>query len=135
MRARACTIGAATTALVAAAVLAGAAGASAPKQRFFETSGGAVSCELDNDPSTLGVQAFCQTVTPPRSVTLKASGKVKVCSGASCIGNPPDNVKALAAGSHVKLGPFRCTVKAAAVSCRIAGGAGFSISRAGAKKT
>ena len=125
-----------STLVVAAALalIAVPALAKAPPQRFFQTKGGGVDCELD-DGGGLGVNAYCQTVSPQRSVTLNAAGKVKVCTGNTCIGNAPENVKTLAAGSTVTLGPFHCTVGTATVSCRIKSGTGFSISRAGVKKT
>jgi hypothetical protein len=109
------------------------AGASAPKQRFFHSVGGSISCELD-DGGGLGVQAYCQTVSPPRSVTMGASGKLKRCTGMGCIGNGPENATTLASGHSVSLGPFKCTAGTGEISCRVSSGAGFSISAAGVKR-
>jgi hypothetical protein len=119
-----------------ALVLAGAPAAlgGQPPERFFAALGGAITCQL-NDGGGLGVEAYCQTVSPPRSVTLSAKGRVKTCSGRNCIGNPPDGERTLAAGHSLALGPFSCKATASAVDCRLASGAGFAISLAGVKKT
>ena len=116
-------------------LVAAASATAKPRQRFFQTAGGVVDCELDDGGSAgLGIDAYCQTVQPARSVTLSAAGKVLTCTGQSCIGNAPDNVQTLKAGSAVVLGPFSCTVKAASVTCKSSSGGGFSISRTGVKR-
>lgn len=109
------------------------AGASAPKQRFFHSVGGAISCELD-DGGGLGIDAYCQTVSPPRSVKMGATGAIKRCTGMGCIGNGPLNATTLASGHSVSLGPFKCTAATAEISCHVSSGAGFSISAAGVKR-
>jgi hypothetical protein len=124
---------AAALALALAASAATSANATTPPQRFFSALAGAVSCELD-DGGGLAVQAYCQTITKPRSATLSANGKVTLCSGVRCIGNPPDNEKSLAAGHRASLGPFTCTVSSSMVDCTVQGDRGFSISRTGVKK-
>ena len=106
-----------------------------PRQRFFQTSTGAVECELDDGGAAgIGVDAYCQTALPPRSVTLTAKGHARSCSGQTCIGNAPDNVQTLKAGSSVSLGPFTCRVRSASVSCKVSSGRGFAISPAGVTK-
>jgi hypothetical protein len=125
---------AATLGAVAALVGGGAgAFAAAPHERFFEAAHGAISCELNNGGG-LGVEAYCQTTAPPRSLTLHADGKLSRCNGEDCIGNPPLNDPTLAKGHSVTLGPFTCRAATSAVSCTLASGAGFSISRAGVKQ-
>jgi hypothetical protein len=113
--------------------LAASAVATTPKERFFNSDGGAISCEL-NDGGGLGVEAYCQTAAPPRSVTMSAKGKLKRCNGRGCIGNGPLNATTLADGHSIGLGPFTCTAGAAEVSCRIKSGAGFEISSSGVKR-
>ena len=111
-----------------------AVASSKPRQRFFETVGGAVECELDDGGAAgIGVDAYCETLKPPRSATLSASGKLARCYGPTCVSNPPLNVRTLAAGRTVRLGPFTCRAEAATISCTIKSGAGFSISHAGVK--
>jgi hypothetical protein len=122
------------TGIVAAICLTGgvAQATEKPRQRFFETTSGAVECELDDGGAPgIGVDAYCQTAKPPRSVRLAANGTQLSCAGPTCIGNPPLNVRKLKAGSTVSLGPFNCKVGAAAITCRVSRGAGFSVSRAG----
>jgi len=101
----------------------------------FQTSGGTVECELDDGGAPgIGTDAYCQTVQPQRSVTLSAAGKTLICDGQTCIGNAPLNVRTIKAGRTEALGPFACTVGSASISCKIATGAGFSISPAGVKE-
>jgi hypothetical protein len=107
-------------------------GAKPPPQRFFHSSGGAIECELDNS-AAIGVRAYCQTQTPPRSVTLSANGKLKHCTGDGCIGNGPTNATTLKPGHVATLGPFTCKAGARAISCTLRDGKGFSISVAGVK--
>jgi len=103
-----------------------------PRQLFFQTRGGAVECELDDGGAPgIGVDAYCQTVQPQRSVTLSAAGKTLICDGQTCIGNAPLDVRTVKAGRTEALGPFACTVGSTAIACKIATGAGFSISPAG----
>ena len=77
--------------LAAACLGAFAPGATArARQLFFQTRGGAVECELDDGGAAgIGVDAYCQTVQPQRSVTLSAAGVTLVCDGQTCIGNAP----------------------------------------------
>jgi hypothetical protein len=96
--------------------------------RFFHTPNGNIECELD-DGGGAGVQAYCQSTQPPRSVTLGADGKLKRCTGVGCIGNGPDNASVLEYGHSVTLGPFTCRGGINAISCTVKRGAGFSISR------
>jgi hypothetical protein len=94
-----------------------------------------VECELDDGGAPgIGVDAYCQTVQPQRSVTLSAAGKTLICDGQTCIGNAPLNVRTVKAGRTEALGPFACTVGSGSITCKIATGAGFSISPAGVKE-
>jgi hypothetical protein len=118
----------------ALALAATPAAAAAPASRFFQTHGGAIECQL-NDGGGLGVEAYCQTGSPPRSVTMNAAGKLDRCSGPDCIGNPPLDVATLADGSAISFGPFKCTNGRGAIACKIKDGRGFTISRAGVKRS
>lgn len=122
--------------LAAACLGAFAPGATArARQLFFQTRGGAVECELDDGGAAgIGVDAYCQTVQPQRSVTLSAAGVTLVCDGQTCIGNAPLNVRTVKPGRTEALGPFACTVGSASITCKIATGAGFSISPADVKE-
>jgi hypothetical protein len=74
--------------------------------------------------------AYCQTVTPPRSVKMDVAGKYTTCSGQQCLGNPGTGTPTLAYGTATGVGPFRCVSAAAGVTCT-ADGRGFLISAAG----
>jgi hypothetical protein len=117
--------------LVLALTLSGAlvvkSGAATLRSRFFHTPNGNIECELDDGAGA--VQAYCQTITPPRSVTLSAHGKLRRCTGVGCLGNGPDDATVLAYGQTIGLGPFRCRGGINEISCTVDGGAGFTISR------
>jgi hypothetical protein len=106
-------------------------GQSKPHERSFQTTGGAVECQIEDGGTD--VDAYCQTTQPPRSVTLSASGKTLTCSGATCIGAARLDAQAIVAGGSVTLGPFSCSVMTASVSCRVGRRGGFSISPSGVK--
>jgi len=103
------------------------------QEQFFKSPSGNIECELDLGLPGLPDAAFCQTITPPATVTLTATGAVKPCSGANCgLGNGPENEVALAYGQSTRLGPFQCSSSATTgVTCTLANGRGFSIARAG----
>jgi hypothetical protein len=88
---------------------------------------GNISCEIDSGGG-LPTTAYCQTRSPAQSVTLSASGSVKVCVGDSCVGDPGEGTPTVAYGSAVDAGGFHCTSAASGMSCTIAG-RGFTISR------
>jgi hypothetical protein len=104
--------------------------AAALTDRFFHTPNGNIECELD-DGGSADVQAYCQTTLPPRSVTLRAHGKLQRCNGVGCVGNGPDNATVLEYGHSIGLGPFTCRGGINAISCTVKSGAGFEISRSG----
>jgi hypothetical protein len=107
------------------------------KQKFFLSPSGNISCELDYDPGGSGglpTQAFCETITPARSVVMKPSGKLKICNGTQCLGNPPENAFTLAYGQKATLGPFTCQSRPTGMRCRTDTGHGFVISRGGIQR-
>lgn len=103
-------------------------------QDFFRSPSGNIECELN-----LGVEgqssasAYCQTMSPPESVTMTAKGALTTCSKpVGCLGNGPVNEPRLAYGSSTELGPFRCVSNdTTGITCTIVRGKGFDISRAG----
>jgi hypothetical protein len=116
-------------AVVAFIALACAGTAVAGEQHFFFAPGVTTSCELDLAMPQIGTTAYCQTYPHTESVALDANGKVTVCHGVKCIGNPPDGVPALAYGASLDNGPIRCTSLKAGVKCVIRKtGRGFLIS-------
>jgi hypothetical protein len=95
----------------------------------FLSPSGNISCEIDYRRAGV-TQAYCQTGTPARSVTLTASGSYKTCTGEECLGNAGDDTPTLAYGTATGVGPFRCDSATTGVTCT-AGGKGFRISTSG----
>ncbi|MCR6487948.1 hypothetical protein M8542_34500 [Amycolatopsis sp. OK19-0408] len=84
-----------------------------------------ISCQILPD------SVYCQTRTPPRSVTLTADGTYKTCEG--CLGDPGEHTPVLAYGNSTRVGAFTCVSESAGVTCTTAG-KGFAISRSGIVK-
>jgi len=128
-----------TLAVLATASVAVAAHGSAPSVRSalaFRSPSGGIECELLYDEAIAYhgprlTQAYCQTGSPPRSVTMMSSGHLQICRGRRCVGNPGVNVSVLAYGRQTTLGPFRCLSLTGGVRCRVSSGRGFLISRSG----
>jgi hypothetical protein len=95
----------------------------------FLSPSGNISCEVDYQRAGL-TQVYCQTATPPRSVTMGATGKYTTCTGSQCLGNPGTGTPTLAYGTATGVGPFRCESATAGVTC-LADGKGFRISASG----
>jgi hypothetical protein len=127
------------TTLATAALVALPATAAALQQRFFLSPSGNISCELDYNPGAasggLPTQAFCETFKPGRSVTMTPTGRLHICHGTSCLGDPPENAFTLKYGKTSSLGPFTCSSRKSGMSCRTSSGPGFTISRTGIKHT
>jgi hypothetical protein len=88
-----------------------------------------ISCEIDDTTSVQ--QVFCQTMTPPQSVTMKQDGTLTKCAGQQCLGNPGENTPTLPYGSATGAGPFRCLSTQQGMSCTVSSGSGFQIASAG----
>lgn len=108
---------------------AGAAATGRSLQRFFFAPGVTTSCELDLNMKGIGTDAFCQTTgSHLQSARLTPDGKVRVCKGVTCVGDPPEGVPTLVYGSWLGLGPFRCTSRRSGVTCVVVKtGRGFLI--------
>ena len=120
---------AALTVLISALVA--VAHAFAGEQHFFFAPGVTTSCELDLAMPRIGTSAYCQTYPHAESVVLSVNGKLTVCHGIKCIGNPPDGVPTLTYGAWLDDGPIRCTSLKAGVKCVVRKtGKGFLISPA-----
>ncbi len=88
-----------------------------------------ISCEIDDTTSLQ--QVFCQTMSPPQSVTMKADGTLTKCAGQQCLGNPGENTPTLPYGSATGTGPFRCFSSQQGMTCTITSGTGFQIATGG----
>ncbi|MGH8988733.1 MAG: hypothetical protein ACRDXC_09080 [Acidimicrobiales bacterium] len=89
-----------------------------------------ISCEIDWHVAGLSSVAYCQTFSPPRSVTISSSGRIKRCSGTRCVGNPAENAGVLPYLTSAGAGPFLCASRIDGVACSSAAHA-FLISRSG----
>src|SRR4051812_30683890 len=103
--------------LVLASALALVATADAGEQHFFFAPGVTTSCEMDSGMRTIGTSVYCQTVPHYESVILRSNGKLTICHGVKCIGNPSEGVPTLTYGAWLDGGPFRCTSLKAGVRC------------------
>ena len=101
-------------------------------QDWFRSPSGNISCELDYGVPGLADAAYCQTISPPKSVAMATNGALKTCSGQRCLGNGPENQFVLSYGSATGLGPFNCSSSASSgVTCTVAEGGGFAIAKSG----
>ena len=89
-----------------------------------------ISCEINTGGRVGQDSVYCQTVTPPQSVTMDPTGAFQSCSGVSCLGNPGQGTATLPYGQSRALGPFQCLSGENGVTCTAAG-RGFLISRSG----
>src|SRR4051794_23833342 len=103
-----------------------AAGQTLSADSFYSPSRN-ISCQILTD------SVRCQTNTPPKFVTMSASGAFTICTGANCLGNIGEGTPVLAYGDTTLVGLFTCVSATAGVTCT-AGGKGFAISRAGVTK-
>jgi hypothetical protein len=95
-----------------------------------------ISCEVDyqrvgGTGAGIPDETYCQTLVPEQSVTLDPTGALKKCAGTSCLGNAGEGTATLAYGQTAALGPFTCLSTTREVSCTVASGRGFRISRSG----
>lgn len=119
--------------LVSALAVAGAAAAG--EQHFFFAPGVTTSCEVDVAMPKIGTTAYCQTYPHTASVVLHPNGKLTICHGIKCIGNPPDGVPTLTYGAWLDYGPFRCTSLKTGVKCVVRRtGKGFLIAPTSIKR-
>jgi len=95
----------------------------------FLSPTGNISCEVDYQRAGL-TQAYCQTATPARSVTMTATGSYTTCTGQQCLGNSGDGTPTLAYGTTTGAGPFRCQSATTGITCTV-NGKGFQISTSG----
>ena len=101
---------------------------------FFSPSRN-INCQMGDDGKrAYGV--YCQSNNPPGSVGMGVDGRLRICHGRGCVGNPGEGdvppATMLGYGRHVTVGRFRCLSQRSGVTCTvIQSGRGFLISRAG----
>jgi hypothetical protein len=89
-----------------------------------------IGCEEDFQFTHLGAATLCQTLAPPQSVTITATGAIEKCSGVACVGHPAGNTPVMPYMTSATAGPFLCASRFDGVACSAAGRA-FLISRSG----
>ena len=96
---------------------------------YFLSPSRNLSCEMHTDtgPAT----AYCQSNSAVQSVTMDANGNITPCSGNECMGDPALGTPILAYGQAARLGPFTCLSETDGMTCTVASGRGFVISRDG----
>jgi hypothetical protein len=98
----------------------------------FKSPSQNISCEIDYQRGA-GILdgVYCQTWTPPQSVHMDTGGMTSICTGQSCLGNPPVGNPTLAYGQSAGTGPFSCLSELNPVTCTAGQGRGFTISNSG----
>ena len=96
---------------------------------YFLSPTSNISCELSTDGGP--ASAYCQSASSLQSVSMDADGNVVPCSGVQCMGDAAPETPTLAYGQTARLGPFGCLSATDGMTCTVASGAGFTISRAG----
>jgi hypothetical protein len=93
-----------------------------------------LSCELA-DRDARGSYVYCQSVKAPRNVRMSLDGRLTICRGNQCLGNPAENTPALGYGRKVAIGRFGCLSQQSGVRCTvIRSGKGFLINSAGVRR-
>jgi hypothetical protein len=90
---------------------------------------------MDSGMPTIGTSVYCQTAPHYESVILRPNGKLTICHGIKCVGNPPEGVPTLTYGAWLDGGPFRCRSLKTGVKCVVRKtGRGFLISPTSIKR-
>jgi hypothetical protein len=88
-----------------------------------------IACYVDETPPG---SVRCASFSPPRLVTMDASGSIHTCMGNDCdLGNPAMETPVLPYGTATAGGPFECLSSRQGIACTIAGHRGFELSREG----
>src|ERR1700712_2364314 len=112
--------------------------AAEPNGVFLVSPLGGLSCEIDWQRDGIPNQAYCQTSSPPQTVTMEESGVIRSCMdvdhadfSSQCDHGDPGDAPTLAYGQSVNAGPFTCQSEPTGVTCTLPTGRGFPISAAG----
>ncbi|BBX63992.1 hypothetical protein MSAS_31660 [Mycobacterium saskatchewanense] len=102
-----------------------------PTECSFLSPSHNISCEVNFKRNEIPDETYCQTNSPPQSVTMTTSGSFKTCTGDSCLGNAAQGTPTLAYGQNAGVGPFNCRSETDGVTCTVTSGRGFTLSTAG----
>ncbi len=88
-----------------------------------------IACLID---IAADASVHCATFSPPRLVTMTATGALNKCLGNLCnLGNPALDTPTLAYGTATGAEPFECISARNGMTCTVSNGKGFTISRSG----
>lgn len=119
----------ASAALLLAAAGAAPAAASAANRAFLTPSGN-LGCQITDGAAGLPNEVFCQSDRRPQTVRMGLGGRLRICRGVACLGDPAEDTPTVGYGAIVTAGRFRCTVRTDGVRCRVrTTGRGFLINR------
>jgi hypothetical protein len=107
-------------------------------QAYFFTPSRNIDCQM-NDDGKRATGVICQSNNPPRYVHMGLAGRLQICRGIVCFGNPGvTDVPAptvLGYGRQMTVGRLRCLSQRSGVTCTvIRSGKGFQISSAGVRR-
>lgn len=119
--------------LIAAAALSvtlTASGAfTAPTSARFVSPSRNLSCELA-DGDARGSYVQCQSKSRAHSVRMTPTGRLRLCRGVGCLGDPAPNTRVLGYGQRITLGRFQCVSQHSGVACTLVrSGKGFVIDK------
>lgn len=86
-----------------------------------------LSCEMA-DREVRGSYVHCQSKRLPHSVRMTPTGRLRLCRGAGCLGDPASNTRVLGFTQRITIGRFQCVSQHAGIRCTvIRSGKGFLI--------
>jgi hypothetical protein len=86
-------------------------------------------CEMA-DGDARGSYVHCQSKRLPHSVRMTPTGRLKLCPGVRCLGDPATNTRVLGYTQRITAGRFQCISQHAGVTCTvIRSGKGFLIDK------
>lgn len=99
----------------------------APTSARFVSPSRNLSCEMA-DGDARGSYVHCQSKSRPHSVRMTPTGRLKLCRGVGCLGDPASNTRMLGYGQRISVGRFQCVSRHAGVKCTVTtSGNGFVI--------
>ena len=91
-----------------------------------------ISCSLSDRPGRIRVH--CQSLSRPHSVTMDGAGRLRICRGVRCLGNPAQGTATLRYGARTSVGRFQCRSQFSGVRCTVTrSGKGFLIDKTGVR--
>jgi hypothetical protein len=103
---------------------------SARTNASFRSPSRNISCEMTDDPRGSSPHVYCQSFAKPHSVLMDVTGRLKICRGRLCLGDPGEHTPVLRYGKRVQVGRFTCRSRRSGVSCAVTKtGMGFLIDR------